>query len=163
MENNIISYRETGIDKFLGYNNQEKNFYRFKIEGRNQEEHFSITLTSNEIDNLFEQFRFHSEINIIKDNYCFTAINNLIKKNNFLQLSLQLSENQITEEDFEKELDENIGNYLIEMKNLVNSSELKIISNILLSIGKSFSVDEVSELFSVDLKSMNNELLTLYK
>jgi hypothetical protein len=44
------------------------------------------------------------------------------------------------------------------MNNIDDHVHLNVISNILTKIGKTFNVDEVSELFSIDARSINNEL-----
>lgn len=84
----------------------------------------------------------------IKDKYYITAINNLIKINNFLHLQLENN----TDEQYQQKLKTNIEKYLIQINELKNSSDINTINNILKSINKSLSKDEVSEMFSVKLK-----------
>lgn len=99
----------------------------------------------------------------VHQDYCFLAINNLMKKNAFLSLSLQLAENLITEEDFEKEIENNRDKYIIELHHIANPDHMLIISDIVHRISSRLTTDEVSEMFSVDLFSLNNSLNLLGK
>ncbi|MDZ4757320.1 MAG: hypothetical protein SGJ10_04155 [Bacteroidota bacterium] len=95
-----------------------------------------------------------------KEDYYLTGIKNLIKKNNFLQLSLTTSDDSESEADFEKEISDHPHKYIIDIKPLDNERDLNIISEIVKKIGVEFTIDDVSELFSVDndciLKIANN-------
>lgn len=94
----------------------------------------------------------------IKENFYITAIRNLIKKTQFLQLVNQLSENGITEEDFEKELELNSSKYIIETNYLTNNTDIFILSEIVESIGSELSIDDVAEMFSFEFNSLNKSL-----
>lgn len=94
----------------------------------------------------------------IKENFYITAIRNLIKKAQFLQLVNQLSEKGITEEDFEKELEFNSSKYIIETNYLSNNTDIFILSEIVESIGSELSVDDVAEMFSFEFNSLNKSL-----
>src|SRR5688572_7538519 len=59
------------------------------------------------------------------------AVKNLIKKNEYLQLSHRLAEDQISEEEFEEELEKNTSKYLIKVNEMEDPSRLFKISAIL--------------------------------
>jgi hypothetical protein len=78
-----------------------------------------------------------------------------------LQLLLNLSENTIDEEEFNKELEQNPENYIVDINYLSNPSDLMIITDIVKKIGKEFTVDEVSEIFSIESEDIINNTKTL--
>ncbi len=104
----------------------------------------------------FQDFNYFRETENIM---LYTVIRNLIKKNSFLQLSIQLAEEQISEDEFDVEIDNNPENFIIDLQYLKDKNELIIISEIIKRIGKDFSVDEVSEMFSIDLSEVNYEAI----
>jgi hypothetical protein len=94
----------------------------------------------------------------MKEQFYVKGINNLLKKNNLLQLSLQLSDNLITEDEFEEEINNNSEKYIISVENLTSVNQLHVLKDIVKSIGKDFSVDEISELFSVSFNNLDKIL-----
>jgi hypothetical protein len=90
--------------------------------------------------------------------YCITAINNLIKKNEFLQLKLQVSEKILDQEEFDKELQENEEKYLIKLIPLECQDDIFVINDIVKNINGELDVDEVGELFSIDPDSFMKPL-----
>ena len=160
METSIASYPES--ESTIKIDSLKTMSSRFQtvanLNNINANEFISVTIDKKQMDLFLEQFHFKNHINLIRNDYCIIAIRNLLKKNEFLQLSLQLSEKLITEEEFEVEIDKNPDKYIIQMNNMDNPMHLHVISNILTKIGKAFNTDEVSELFSIDTRSINNEL-----
>lgn len=89
-----------------------------------------------------------------KENYYITAVRNLIKKTNFLELYQQLLEKQITEAEFNHEIENKSIKYVINVKELQDPQDLKIIIDIVKKVGfdlKDFSLNEIDELFSVNI------------
>ncbi|MEP7169127.1 MAG: hypothetical protein ABI855_07115 [Bacteroidota bacterium] len=160
MEHSFISYHD--IKESQGESSSRLPIAgRFKhvADLRNTDEGFvTFTFTKDDIDRFYEQVQFRNEINFIRDNYCIVAIKNLIKKNEFLQLSIQFSEELITEDEYETELHNNPNKYLIQMNYLEHPGHVNIISGILNKIGRAFNTDEVSELFSIDIQSLNKQI-----
>lgn len=160
METSITSYPES--QSTIKIENVKPMSSRFQtivnLSNADANGFVSFTIDENQMNMLFQQFHFKNNINNLRNDYCIVAIRNLLKKNEFLQLSLQLSEELITESEFEAEIDQNPDKYIIQMNNIDDHVHLKVISNILTKIGKTFDVDEVSELFSIDARSINNEL-----
>lgn len=160
METSITSYPESqSTIKIENVKPMSSRFQTIVNPGNADANGFvSFTIDENQMNMLFQQFHFKNHINNLRNDYCIVAIRNLLKKNEFLQLSLQLSEKLITESEFEAEIDQNPDKYIIQMNNIDDHVHLNVISNILTKIGKTFNVDEVSELFSIDARSINNEL-----
>lgn len=158
METNIASYEE-GLST-LKIENQVPAISRFQsiasLNDKNANSFINFTIDEKRFTQFFENFRFVSQLSTLRNEYCIVAISNLLKKNEFLQLSLQLSEKLISEEDFEREVENNPGKYIIEMAN--EQVNLNVISSILSKIGRSFTTDQVSELFSVDPRILKSQL-----
>ncbi len=94
----------------------------------------------------------------IKEGFYITAIDNLIKKNEYLQLTIQLDQELISEEDFENELEENEEKYLIKMNTQFSHDYFTYITEILPKLNREFSSDDVSEMFSVPIDEVNSYL-----
>lgn len=105
----------------------------------------------------------HFHTSIQKENLLIEAIQNLIKKNEFLQLNYRLADKQISDEEFDEELNINTDTYLIDMKELDDQKKLFVISSILNRINRNFTTHEVSELFAIDLNSLNHTLNKLIR
>lgn len=98
-------------------------------------------------------------ISKIKEYLYQSAIQNLVKKTNFLQLYIQLIEDQISEKQYEQELSQNSEKYFIHMEDEVTEHHVHALFLILKKIKNNFSIDEVSEVFGIQtdslLKSLN--------
>ncbi len=90
----------------------------------------------------------------MKEQLYTSMVKNLMKKNNFLNLSWLLDQGQITEEDYQVEIETNPELYVIETNGEVNTEVILTINDILNELNLQLSVDEVSELFSVDYNAM---------
>ena len=100
------------------------------------------------------------EYNSIRDNLKTIAVNNLMNKVKFVQLYNDFLQDLINEEEFESEINSNSEEYFIELKRKPNNKELKVISDIVHSqLSKELSIDEVAELFSLDLDYLNQILV----
>ena len=160
METNILSYPESeSTMKMENIKPMSSHFQAIgNVSNANENGFISFTIDEKQMNLLFEKFKFNNHIINLHNDYCIVAIRNLIKKNEFLQLSIQLSEKLISEFEFEAEIEQNPSKYIIEMNSHIDISHLHVISNILTKIGTSFNVDEVSELFSLDSRSINDAL-----
>jgi hypothetical protein len=84
--------------------------------------------------------------------YLIEVIRNFIRKNNFSELNESLKDEEITEEQFNKIIDENAEKYVITLKNISNPFDVLIIANLVKKIGydlKEFTTSDISEMFSV--------------
>jgi len=84
------------------------------------------------------------------------ALENLIKKAEFLQLSLQLEQELISEDDFFSELESNEDKYLIKLDENFKIENFKVISHIMNRLGRNFNSDEISEMFSIPIERVND-------
>lgn len=91
---------------------------------------------------------------IRKNQLQITAIENLYKTKKLLQLDLQLANDLLSEEEYFSELENNFSKYSIDVKDQLMEDDVVIINEIIREV-KSFeseiSVDEISEIFSVNL------------
>lgn len=98
---------------------------------------------------------------MIKEDYYKIAVQSLIKKSNFCQLSLELEEGLISGNEYEKEIEKNPEKYVIELTPLKEANHLYIISEIVKDLGIDFSIDEVADLFAITPDSLNNAFVEL--
>lgn len=78
----------------------------------------------------------------IKHQLCLTAIRNLIKERNFLELSLQLEREQISGSEFNKLVNENPEKYVVEKNQEPTDDLLLLINEILAEVGITVFVDD---------------------
>jgi hypothetical protein len=93
--------------------------------------------------------------NDIKEDYFIRAIKNLRKKNEYLQLTLQFEQELISDDEFYDELDNNEDKYLIKIDHSFDNSKFKYINQIIQKLDSDFSSDEIAEMFSVPIESVN--------
>lgn len=91
----------------------------------------------------------------IKENFYAKAIKNLIKKNDYLQLTMQFDQDLISEDEFYDELEQNEDSYLIKIDHSFNESDFKFINEIIHRLEKDFSSDEIAEIFSIPIEVVN--------
>jgi hypothetical protein len=138
------------------------NFHKFK--GKSDEEgRITIILNTekSKIETFFKDVNVYSDYIKIKESYFLLAITNIIKKNNYLSLMLQLAQDQITEEEYIKDIEENPSKYVIDVKYLENPGDLNIINEIIKKIGLTFSIDEVAEIFALDSEDIEQKALQI--
>ena len=95
----------------------------------------------------------------LKDYFKDTAIINLLKKTKFLQLYIRLIENQITEEEYEQEIEENSDDFYINLKAIQSDLDYIALTSVLQKLPKKLSVDDVSEIFGIQQESLFNRIL----
>lgn len=93
--------------------------------------------------------------NEIKEGYFLRAIKNLRKKNEYLQLTMQFEQELISDDEFYDELDNNEDKYLIKIDHSFDNSKFKYINQIIQKLDSDFSSDEIAEMFSVPIESVN--------
>ena len=86
---------------------------------------------------------------LVKEKLYLKAIDNLMKKNEFLQLMVELLQNQITEEEYEKELFGNREKYFIDLQAIESPDDYNAIISICKNLKSSITVDEISEIFGI--------------
>lgn len=104
-------------------------------------------------------FEHITNIFTLKDYFKDTAIQNLIKKTKFLQLYIQLIEEQIDEDEYEQELEGKSDEYFITLKELQSDLDYIALMAALQKLPKSLSIDDVSEIFGIQHESLCNRIL----
>ena len=101
-----------------------------------------------------------NSFNLIKDSFYRTALSNLIKKTKFLQLYIELIENQITEKEYEHEISKNEKEYLIQMGGIDSTAHFMALHSIIQTLEdkNKLSVDDISEIFGIDTQSLKTQL-----
>jgi len=94
-----------------------------------------------------------------KEKYFIRAIKNLKIQNNFYELALQLEEGQITEEEYNNEIDEHPEKYVVSVEYLEDPNDIGILREILKKVGLEFNVDEASELFSIESEDLEKKII----
>jgi len=100
------------------------------------------------------------EVENQKEEFFLTAIKNLIKKNNYLNLIIKQKEGTITQKEFDKEIKDNPKKYVIEQYNLKDPNNITFVIEIYRKLEKFFKetnnenigIDEIAELFSINIK-----------
>ena len=98
-----------------------------------------------------------------KENLYLQALRNLFRKIDFIELSQSLESDVINEEEFDKELAEHEERYLVPSPTAEPTAQQVIqIADIIRKLGreKLCSVDEVSEVFSLDMNKAMDVLGT---
>ena len=97
-------------------------------------------------------------ITIAQNDLLIRALRNKNILINYLNLSQRLLEKEITEEDFDNIVSDNVDEYFIKIDKKVSLVELCAMSIILEKIGGEFSVSDVEQMFSLDLSDSVNEI-----
>lgn len=90
----------------------------------------------------------------MKEQFYQMMVKNLMKKNNYLNLSWLLDKGQITEDDYQAEIETNPNLYVIETNGEVNEEIISTVNEILGELNIQLNADEVAELFSLDYQSL---------
>jgi len=158
----IASYPEAETTFKIGHERLTNSFQAVTtLNDQNSSEFVTVTFPKAGVEKLIQLAAFRNQAITLRQDYCFTAIRNLLKKTAYLQLSLEFAENQITEEEFESEINNNPDKYVIRINALEDQSHLFIMGRILENVGANFNTGQVSELFSVDISSINKGLTSI--
>ncbi|OQX76808.1 MAG: hypothetical protein B6D64_09235 [Bacteroidetes bacterium 4484_276] len=155
--NDILTYNDSVLDEMI--NDSSASFFE-RFTGSTEDKSITITLhtDASKIESMRRIFDDYTLFQNKKDDFCIKAIQNLIIKNNFLELSLELSEDQITEDDYTKEIENNPHKYIIDIEYVQDPNDIRVINEIVKKIGLEFSVDEVAEIFSLDSLDLENKV-----
>lgn len=86
------------------------------------------------------------------ESHLIEAVRNLSRKINLLELNMALDNEEIGEEEYEKEIDENEGKYIITLNDNPRFDSFLCISQLMHKIGhdvRDYTISEVSEMFSI--------------
>lgn len=84
------------------------------------------------------------------------AIDNLMKQKNFINLNYQLSNEFISEDEYNIELEKNENKYLININESLNKGKLRYITQIIKKLRADLTDDDISEMFSIELNNISN-------
>ncbi len=128
------------------------------IQGTVNETFFSIPNTNNSNPSLIFQTisSMLTKIENVKEGFYITGIQNLRRKINFIRLNNDFQNGDITEEEYEKELEENEDKYVVNVSFLNNAYYLQILNEIIDKIGGDLTLSDIQEMFSVDISKANN-------
>lgn len=145
---NILKNMATNIITYTDELQLEPDFSA-KISPNNP--YLEFKLRASDVENIIS-------IGRVKDFLYNEAINNLIKKSKFLQLYIQLIEKQITDEEYEQELDLKSDDYFINIKEINSDIDFAALILIMQNLPKNLSLDDVSEIFGIKSQSLVNKL-----
>lgn len=134
-------------------------------EGSGKENRVMITFDTDQLNEPIEINPTIKEIGGIlsipqkKEKYFIRAIKNLKIQNNFYELALQFEEGQITEEEYNEEIDNHPDKYVVNEGYLEDPADIGIIRDIMKKIGLEFSVDEASEIFSIEPENLESNII----
>lgn len=148
MGTNIDLYEE----KALAYNPDNT----LRVDNKRQFYQFRVKKNDADLSNLSTLMNVAK----LKDYFYGAAIGNLYKKSKFLQLYIQLVEEQITEDEYELELKENAKSYFIEMKEMQSHLDYTALLQVLHNMPTNASLDDLSEILGIKINSLK-EYLTL--
>jgi hypothetical protein len=111
----------------------------------------------------YEYLKQHFFFQNLREEFYVTAIDNLIKKNDYLQLTIQFDQDLISDKEFDAELDNNESKYLIKMNPDFRTEYFKVINDIIPRLKRNFSSDEISELFSAPIEIVNSYIQSVDK
>jgi hypothetical protein len=136
----------------LEYKSVDDSFL-FAIQKNNQ-----LNVISGDLNPLTENiFEKLVELNE-KEALYISAIENLLKQKEYLNLFYQASQNLISNEEFNEELDKNESKYLIKIQDKINLSHFKLIQDIINKLKFELSEDDLSEIFAVNHNAIFNLL-----
>ncbi|KXH85822.1 hypothetical protein [Chryseobacterium kwangjuense] len=129
-----------------------------------------LSLTSRTSLNIkinFTKADFHIPIYEMARNYYekeqvyITAIRNLLKQKRYLSLVYELSNDYISEDEFNEELENNEDNYLIKVNNRLDSiNKVNNLISVINKIDVSFEEEDLLEIFSISGSLMYKSLLS---
>lgn len=132
---------------------QELNekYYTINIEENVNSESFTVYITDEQFTSFRDRFVSYNNFLERTKDYCIIALRNFIKREMLDEILEKHEEEMISEEEFEGLI--NDDKYIISLRKLVDTQDLIIINDIIDQIGydlKEFSVNDVSQMFSID-------------
>jgi len=114
--------------------------------------YFKGITTQSTFEKMIEGLSNIESINMKKD-LLITAYKNRTIQNNYLHLYIKLLESEITEDSFEKVINDQSEKYIIDINKIPTVTQLDVLSSLLIELNEDFDTDDVSELFSFDLSN----------
>jgi len=162
MENNLIEYKTLPPDTIgsefnvsavsTGFLNLAVNFSSVAFS----EQGVTIFLSQTGMTNYLRAFNSISNYNNKKEDFYITAIRNLRKKIRFMNLNFDYQNDDITEQEFEQELKDNQSKYFVNISLLKDEVDLSIIREIVGKIDDNLTINDISDIFSIDINTNQN-------
>ena len=149
MTDALLTYDESSYTEEL-----ERNTQRVEIPNSKGDKPIYIEITTTE-----PQLRRFVGLYQKKEFLYINALKNLIIQKNFLDLALQLEEGNITEEEYDNEIDTYPEKYVADADLLVQSDDIAIIKDIIKNMGMHLTIEEISEIFSLDTEQLETKIL----
>lgn len=144
---------------FQVYDQHEK-IHIDQLNTESDEITFSIQFTSKDLRRLNYQVRALEYFINKRDSLKNRAIQNLFKIKRTLELTNNLANGDIDEDEFNEEIKDNPNRYVIELSSQVSTQDINIITEIIsnCNLQDEITIDEASEMFSIDHQSFINVL-----
>lgn len=94
-----------------------------------------------------------------KNELLIRAVNNRTRERNYFRLYTQLLEKEITDEDFDKEIESNEDEYVVSNNEDADINDINIALSLCPYLKDVKDVDEMADLFSFNNDSINKSLL----
>jgi hypothetical protein len=119
----------------------------FTISDKSKE--FTINIGKDRAQKLFNNIK-ESFSAFEKEPFYIRAVQNLLKTKKFLNLNLQLMNNEISDEEYDAEIEGSKKDYAIVQRKNPPIEELRLIYDATRSIDPSLSTSEVSQIFGIE-------------
>ncbi|MCB0724185.1 MAG: hypothetical protein KDC73_05745 [Ignavibacteriae bacterium] len=160
-KNNLQGFSE--IDSYHTIKNDSNGPYKYfqmgQVDPSDMSHKYMVRIY--EADDIVPKFNFWGDYMQRREALCFTAVNNLLRQINFLELNQSLLQEEISDEEFDKEIELNSDKYVIPLNPINDNDDFDIIEFFLHNIDpniKDFTVNEAAELFSLDPNSMIHQI-----
>jgi hypothetical protein len=110
-------------------------------------------VTNKGLYNYVEFIKSKADEDMKRESLYITAIRNLRKKIRFMNLNFDYQNDFITEDEFQKELNEHQDKYFINVSLLSDKFELDCITKIVNNIDDDLTIDDIADIFSIDINS----------
>ncbi|MEO6302140.1 MAG: hypothetical protein ABIP51_03100 [Bacteroidia bacterium] len=150
METYNIFNSDDDIERFISSKSDTLTTKIFDVH--KGQSNVTIIISVDDIKKIAGTFSYYSFIQDKKERFYITGIKNLQKKTNFLQLYIQHCEKQINDEEYENELTKHPENYVIDIKEIEDVNDVVLLSKIIDKIDVNMTLDEASEMFSIDTR-----------
>ncbi len=149
-DKNFEFYDETTLSDFDSFNNPEfiveDTLFFLAIQKRSEVKCLSGKLNSSSKD----FFHFITE-SYEKEKFYIKAIKNLLKQKRYLNLMYEFSHELISADEFNKELEENESQYLIDANESIGSiSGFEAFLKVLENLKENLSEEDLTEMFSLE-------------
>ncbi len=157
----VISVQsDTYINSFIEEETASSNsnyksitFIDFDLRKDNTPLYFQGITEENRFYDVMNQMSLAHICNIQKD-FLIKAYHNKDILINYLKLYIDLLDKEITEDEFDQEINSNPDKYFVNIDRKVNIVEMEALSGLVKEIGGDLSIQDVSEIYSADFSEI---------